>query len=101
MLRRAWTWLTSMVVLSALVVLSLAACGPEGSRTRNGGQGGSSRPDAPPTVVSAPALVVQATMNIPYATAGALPTLRPVPASVSPGNPVTTPNPTRIATPTR
>lgn len=97
MAHRGWFWSSSMVVLCAFIALFLMACGPEGSRIRNGGQGGSSRPAAPPTVVSAPALVVQPTMNIPYATPGALPTLRPVPTSV----PAATPNPTPIATPTR
>ena len=98
---RSWSWFTGTIIFSALIVLFLIACGPEGSRTRDGGEGGSSRPAAPPTVVSEPSLVVKPTMNIPYATPGALPTLRPAPASASPGNPVTTPNPTPIASPTR
>lgn len=95
MRRGWWPWFTGLVVLGA--VAGLIACGPEDARSRNGGLGGSSRPDAPPTVVSAPSLVVQATMNIPYATPGALPTLRPAPPgtpATPQGNPVATANPT-------
>ena len=97
MQHRAPSWLAFAVIVVAICGLFLAACGPEAARARDGGQGGSSRPAAPPTVVSEPALVVQPTMNIPYATSGALPTLRPAAPGTPgtpPGNPVATANPT-------
>jgi hypothetical protein len=94
---RVPSWLALAFIVVAICGLFLIACGPEASRARNGGLGGSSRPTAPPTVVSEPSLVVHPTMNIPYATSGALPTLRPAaPATpgTPPGNPVATANPT-------
>lgn len=99
MRRPVRSWLAGTVVLVAFLAWFLAACGPEAGRTRDGGLGGSSRGAAPPTRTSAPALVVPATMNIPYATPGSLPTLRPVAATpgtpgTPPGNPVATANPT-------
>lgn len=97
MLRRSWSWMAGAGLLVAVVALALMACGPEDSRARDGGQGGSSRGAAPPTRTGEPSLVVQPTMNIPYGTAGPLPTLRPVAPGTPgtpPGNPVATANPT-------
>jgi len=76
-----WSRWGSLALVLGLVVLGIVACGPEGTRVRDGGLGGSYRPTAPPTVISEPALVVPPTMNIPYATPGALPTLQPLPTA--------------------
>lgn len=82
----------SIVVLLIFLALGVAACGPEATRTRDGGTGGSYRPAAPPTTVSEPALVVQPTTSIPYATAGPLPTLNPLPTvTVGPATPANQP----------
>ena len=82
----------SVLVILLLIALGAAACGPEATRQRNGGLGGSVRPDAPPTKISEPALVVQPTTNIPYATAGALPTLPALPtARAGPATPANQP----------
>lgn len=100
MRRPVRSWHAGMAALAAIVVSSLVACGPEDARSRDGGLGGSWRGAAPPTTTSAPALVVQPTMNIPYGTPGPLPTLRPVAPGAPgtpgtpPGNPVATANPT-------
>ena len=97
MRHRRWLGLVGAVALVATVALALVACGPEGSRSRDGGTGGSSRGAVPPTTVGDPSLAVKATMNIPYATSGPLPTLRPAaPGTVGTpsGNPVATANPT-------
>jgi hypothetical protein len=97
-------WMGSRLAGAAVVLaiggLFLVACSPEASRARNGGLGGSSRPSAPPTVVSDPALVVQPTTNIPYATPGALPTLRPA-APATPGTPQGNPVATTAPTPSQ
>lgn len=95
-----WNWSQQATILVAIGVTALLtiACGPEAGRLRDGGLGASSRPAAPPTTQSNPELVVPATMNVPYATDGPLPTLRPAaPApggagtpSGSPGFPVPT-----------
>jgi hypothetical protein len=102
MQRPVWSWLAGTIALAVLVAGALIACGPEASRSRDGGLGGSSRGDAPPTRTSEPALVVQPTMNIPYATPGALPTLRLAATPGTPiGNPVATANPTpQVGSPT-
>ncbi len=73
----------SVTIALGLLALGIAACGPEGTRVRDGGTGGSSRPPAPPTVVSEPALVVAPTTNIPYATPGPLPTLQALPTAAA------------------
>ena len=97
-MQRHWrSWLIGTFALVACTALALGGCGPEASRAQNGGLGGSFRPTAPPTVIGEPALVVRPTMNTPYASPGALPTLRPA-APGTPGtpigNPVATANPT-------
>ncbi len=90
-----WSRFAISAIFLALLAVAVMGCGPEAARTRNGGTGGSYRPAAPPTVVSEPRLVVQPTVNIPYAIPGPLPTLRPaVPAATPLGNPVATANPT-------
>jgi hypothetical protein len=112
---RPGTWQTGLLVTAALLALALfaVACGPEASRTRDGGTGGSSRPAPAPTRVSAPELVVPPTANIPYATDGPMPTLPP--AAAPAGSPAASPGfavptnavpgtfavPTPGATPTR
>lgn len=78
---RRWSKWGGLTIALGVIVLGIAACGPESTRMRDGGLGGSSRPTAPPSVVSEPALVVQPTTNIPYATPGALPTLQPLPTA--------------------
>lgn len=89
--RKQWR-LGTLIAGLLLVALAIVACGPEAVRERNGGQGASNAISPPPTVVSAPALVVQPTTNIPYATAGALPTLPPLPtATLGPATPVNQP----------
>ncbi|HEY8598450.1 MAG TPA: hypothetical protein VIL85_08465 [Thermomicrobiales bacterium] len=87
----------SVLVILLLMALGIAACGPESTRQRNGGLGGSSRPSAPPTTISEPALVVQPTTNIPYATAGALPTLPALPTATT--GPATPPSQPSVPTP--
>lgn len=87
-----WSWRTGIAIAALLGALFVVACGPEAGRTRNGGLGGSSRPAAPPTQTTNPELAVPATMNIPYATSGPLPTLPAVaPATPGFGVPTTTP----------
>lgn len=82
----------SVTIALGLLALGIAAGGPEGTRVRDGGTGGSSRPPAPPTVISEPALVVAPTMDIPYATPGSLPTLQTLPtATVGPTAPANQP----------
>lgn len=113
--RAAWSrsWFAPMVAVLALL-LSVAACGPEDARQRNGGLGGSSRPEAPPTRTSAPELIVQPTANQPYATEGPLATLpaqqsqpaaSPTPGFAVPTTPPNTipvtPGGTPAASPTR
>ncbi len=87
---RHWSRWGSLTIALGLIGLGIAACGPEATRVRDGGLGGSYRPTAPPTVISEPALVVAPTMNIPYATPGPLPTLPPLPTATvgaaTPGN---------------
>ena len=89
---RPGPWQTGLLVTAGLLALALfvVACGPEASRARDGGTGGSSRPAPPPTRVSAPELVVQPTTNIPYATEGPPPTLPPAAASPA-GSPAASP----------
>jgi hypothetical protein len=97
MQRPVRSWLIRTIALVAIAAGSLVACGPEGSRTRDGGLGGSSRGAAPPTRTSEPSLAVPATMDIPYGTPGPLPTLRPG-APGAPGTPGTPPgNPVATA----
>jgi len=79
--RRHWSRWGGLTIALGLLALGIAACGPEATRVRDGGTGGSFRPTAPPTVVSEPALVVQPTTNIPYAMPGALPTLPALPTA--------------------
>lgn len=104
---RRWSTGVNLAIVLTVLALGIAACGPEGTRGRNGGLGGSSRPAAPPTVVSAPVLVVQPTTNIPYATPGALPTLPPLPTATvvqatpanQPAVPTAPANPSNPSTP--
>ena len=84
------SWGAALLVTVALLALFAAACGPEAGRGRDGGTGGPSRPQAPPTRTSAPELVVQATAQTPYAVEGTLPALRPA-APPGPGSPAATP----------
>ena len=86
----ARSWGAALLVTLALLALFVAACGPEATRGRDGGTGGSSRPEAPPTRTSAPELLVQPTANTPYAVEGTLPALRPA-AAPGPGSPAATP----------
>jgi hypothetical protein len=79
----------------AILALFVVACGPEDSRSRNGGTGASSRPEAPPTGTRAPDLIVRPTQDIPYATSGPLPTLPPPPTPTRAGSPAGTPGATR------
>lgn len=119
MWRSRWNWSRQATILVGIGVTAILmiACGPEAGRPRDGGLGASSRPSAQPSKVTNPELVVPATMNVPYATDGPLPTLRPaappsggggtpvgspgfpVPTNTSPGTyPILTPG---AATPTR
>ena len=90
---RRRSWWAGTVVTGLLLALFAMACGPEDTRPRGGGTGGSSRPDAPPSVTSAPELITRPTSNIPYAQDAPLPTLPPLsPAAPGPagaGNPAT------------
>lgn len=89
-----WNWSKQATMLVAIGVTALLtiACGPEAGRPRDGGQGASSRPGSQPTKVTNPELVVPPTMNVPYATDGPLPTLRPAAAPASgAGTPVGSP----------
>ncbi len=86
----ARSWGATLLVTVALLTLFAAACGPEAGRGRDGGTGASSRPQAPPTRISAPELVVQPTAQTPYAVEGPLPTPRPA-APPGPGSPAATP----------
>lgn len=96
--RRNWSKQATMLIAIGITALLTIACGPEAGRPRDGGQGASSRPGSQPTKVTNPELVVPPTMNIPYATNGPLPTLRPAAAPAggagtpvgSPGFPVPT-----------
>lgn len=75
---RPRSWWASALVMAATLALLIAACGPEDTRQRDGGLGGSSRPDARPTGTSAPELITRPTSNIPYASDAPLPTLAPL-----------------------
>ena len=92
----AASWWVGALVTMAILAIALAACGPEDSRARNGGTGGSSRPEAPPTETRAPDLIVRPTQDIPYATRGPLPTLPPAATATRAGSPAAaTPGSTR------
>lgn len=90
MQRKNWPrlWWGSLVIV-LLLALFVTACGPEAGRARNGGVGGSSRPEAPPTRTSAPELFVQPTARIPYTEQGPTPTWRSRAASPGAGTPAT------------
>lgn len=84
-MRRSGSWWLGTLVMAAVLALFVGACGPEDTRTRDGGTGGSSRPEAPPSVTSAPELMSRPTANIPYATEAPLPTLPPLPTATTAG----------------
>ncbi|MDP9373423.1 MAG: hypothetical protein M3Q65_13420, partial [Chloroflexota bacterium] len=75
---RSWDMGASVAMVLVLLALSVMACGPEASRSRDGGTGGSSRPGAPtapPTGTGAPELRTVPTANTPYSVEGTLPAL--------------------------
>lgn len=80
MMRRR-SWWAGTLATGLLLALFAMACGPEDTRTRDGGTGGSSRPDAQPSVTSAPELITRPTANTPYAQDAPLPTLPPLPTA--------------------
>lgn len=97
------SWWAGMAVTLVVLALFVVACGPEDTRSRNGGLGGSSRPEPSPSLTSAPELISKPTANIPYATAGPLPTLSALPTATGAGFgvPTSAPNTTGGGTPTR
>lgn len=97
------SWWAGMAVTLLVLTLSVAACGPEDTRSRDGGLGGSSRPEPSPSLTSAPELITRPTANTPYATGGPLPTLSALPTATGAGFgvPTTAPNTTGGGTPTR
>ena len=85
---RSWRAGASAAVALGLLALSIIACGPEDTRSRDGGTGGSSRPDAPATGTGAPELRTVPTANTPYTSETALPPL-PTRAAAPGGTPAT------------